>query len=1051
MSRVASHAVPSAPVAVRSQVPNATSEPYLGLAARRRASNYDSLSAPTHRIDQSQDVRKRDPTPPSNFDILHRNLVPLEAVSGEMPPQSGASLLYSSAGTGHPRRSELPQLQTSYTNRSSSDRASLTSQDVPSPIRARTAAVRAAQLSAAAVVHTPVSAQRQTSHRQDGRPAYQTGWTRDDIKGRKPIATGPSKVNIPTTTTKSLYANVAERPGPDSSWYEPMSRAQAAADTEVRSRRDLTNGTTQPQSYEDAAREIDAARAQILEEASRQLEMLSETAYRAWNETQLDSTYHAASLVPTSTLSQHDTARNAAPPIKSPPTPSSHFGTLGARTISPTDVRRLQRKSIAAIPIRQRSPTPELTFGSRPASGFPEVHPAKAPSPPLLNIPNRTNSAHQRGASLSSKSSHGSFHRSNSSLQRRTSTEAWLHKNAVAEARSASRQADPTAEIVPPVPAIPKVYESPPDMKEQTFLQDYITPSRVSEVNFSTKTFRRQTAAPSISTPARTAIDAQLQPVARRVELSTNDKSKSSDVAGIATTSRQLSHRMQSRPDVITSREPLPQQTLPSARLMSSRTQPSNPVAAPRNQAVVQELNTSQNRSSIFEPHQLLRLRGDHNNMAAVPQAVPPVACSDSSSTASFVEALSHIPSPDPTPLVSDSSHFAPQTTPSKGPASSVPTQTLDGHSDVKMNTATPKRRPVTNAVASAKSSGTMSLSQSVAASGSSLRRKLSLGRRTGSAKNPPANQQQSTTNTAPTESTQDNIQVITSSTTPRAKLPRSPTWGGVLRQNQEPVFSQNLVQVPDILPGLLNPSKIIDATGTTGISGKAVPSSHMKQLPPRPLASSKSSSLLVFSSQKSVSHTPRATSPSVTPRRHSTRPDAEDLAAEEEMRRLVLKKREFEGAAREVDELRRRATAKDRVSPSQALRSGILNLYERGEIIDFQDIYFCGSQNTKKTVAAADLVSQSTNYGYDDERGDYNIVAGDHLAYRYEVVDMLGKGSFGQVVRCIDHKTGKLAAIKIIRNKKRFHQQALVEVGILQRLREWVYMILTCVATILT
>lgn len=168
-------------------------------------------------------------------------------------------------------------------------------------------------------------------------------------------------------------------------------------------------------------------------------------------------------------------------------------------------------------------------------------------------------------------------------------------------------------------------------------------------------------------------------------------------------------------------------------------------------------------------------------------------------------------------------------------------------------------------------------------------------------------------------------------------------------------------------------------------------------------------------------------------------------------MRRLALKKREFEAAAREVDELRRRATAKDRVSPSQALRSGILNLYERGEIIDFQDIYFCGSQNTKKTVAAADLVSQSTNYGYDDERGDYNIVAGDHLAYRYEVVDMLGKGSFGQVVRCIDHKTGKLAAIKIIRNKKRFHQQALVEVGILQRLREWVFMILTCVATTLT
>ncbi|KAG9560409.1 kinase-like protein, partial [Aureobasidium melanogenum] len=50
----------------------------------------------------------------------------------------------------------------------------------------------------------------------------------------------------------------------------------------------------------------------------------------------------------------------------------------------------------------------------------------------------------------------------------------------------------------------------------------------------------------------------------------------------------------------------------------------------------------------------------------------------------------------------------------------------------------------------------------------------------------------------------------------------------------------------------------------------------------------------------------------------------------------------------------------------------------------------------------------------------------------------VLGKGSFGQVVRCIDHKLGTLCAVKIIRNKKRFHQQALVEVNILQKLKEW-------------
>ena len=35
----------------------------------------------------------------------------------------------------------------------------------------------------------------------------------------------------------------------------------------------------------------------------------------------------------------------------------------------------------------------------------------------------------------------------------------------------------------------------------------------------------------------------------------------------------------------------------------------------------------------------------------------------------------------------------------------------------------------------------------------------------------------------------------------------------------------------------------------------------------------------------------------------------------------------------------------------------------------------------------------------YDDERGDYITVMRDHICFRYEVLGMLGQGSFGQVV----------------------------------------------------
>ena len=47
-----------------------------------------------------------------------------------------------------------------------------------------------------------------------------------------------------------------------------------------------------------------------------------------------------------------------------------------------------------------------------------------------------------------------------------------------------------------------------------------------------------------------------------------------------------------------------------------------------------------------------------------------------------------------------------------------------------------------------------------------------------------------------------------------------------------------------------------------------------------------------------------------------------------------------------------------------------------------------------------------------------------DHIAYRYEVHRVLGKGSFGQVVHAYDHKLHVSVALKIVRNEQRFHRQ---------------------------
>ncbi|XP_057641012.1 dual specificity tyrosine-phosphorylation-regulated kinase 4 [Chionomys nivalis] len=108
------------------------------------------------------------------------------------------------------------------------------------------------------------------------------------------------------------------------------------------------------------------------------------------------------------------------------------------------------------------------------------------------------------------------------------------------------------------------------------------------------------------------------------------------------------------------------------------------------------------------------------------------------------------------------------------------------------------------------------------------------------------------------------------------------------------------------------------------------------------------------------------------------------------------------------------------------------LSPYEQSEILGYSELWFLGLE-AKKLKVAPEKFSKT---GFDDEHGSYVKVLHDHIAYRYEVLDMIGKGSFGQVVKCLDHKNNELVALKIIRNKKRFHHQALVELKILETLR---------------
>ncbi|CAD8147134.1 unnamed protein product [Paramecium pentaurelia] len=105
---------------------------------------------------------------------------------------------------------------------------------------------------------------------------------------------------------------------------------------------------------------------------------------------------------------------------------------------------------------------------------------------------------------------------------------------------------------------------------------------------------------------------------------------------------------------------------------------------------------------------------------------------------------------------------------------------------------------------------------------------------------------------------------------------------------------------------------------------------------------------------------------------------------------------------------------------------------FEKQEIHGFSRIYCIGLTSKK-------IDQKQTNYndGFDDSKGEYLFSINDHIGYRYEILEIVGKGSFGSAFKVFDHKRQQVQCLKIIRNKKKFTNQALVELNILTYVKE--------------
>ncbi|KAI2793228.1 hypothetical protein POX_b03280 [Penicillium oxalicum] len=693
-----------------------------------------------------------------------------------------------------------------------------------------------------------------------------------------------------------------------------------------------------------------------------------------------------------------------------------HATGLGARTISPTDARRMKRMSVApnAPPMPHTPPMQTEPLPTRPVSTnqSPSLIPRKSVTPSSTRTtPDPNRKSYSSGLSLSSSTSYNSIRNSSNSLQPRLSQNFSSSRLPTPKPRT-EQTAKESGEEVPPVPAIPKAYESP---KSELDAPVFPAPRK------SSLPMDGNTAIAPQSEDSTTAVIHDDKTDGQRTRATKTPESRVRNTTMLGRKGLQplklpplnllpLGTPMTTKIEALRDREADERGTRTPLDQIMSKT-PSTPMTASK-------ANFWQREEDERVPATQIRSSTSHFGLSSISSD----ALRTSSSTGGFGAA-------DTPNIARNISPYASSTLPK--PSSDFNSLHQQANNDYTDQVSQPYKlngpRPQTQSAIFSPSSETLtqistpSEPESTAVGTNSLKDKLSVARLRRNSK------AQLSSEADGDRLKYDNM--------PPPKLPASATWNNLSSVNS----SSPVAKAPYLKPR--RQSSVSSITKQTSPRKPSVSSDRSLTLEHSTTNESTGSDHSQVRASSYISPVHRIISSARSSTVIHARPadhgvDADIAVADEEMRRLGAKRKDFEIAAKKLDDLRRKAGPKDRVSPAQALKMANLNIFERGEIIDYRDVFFCGTQNAKKHVG--DLHSATANFGYDDDRGDYNIVIGDHLAYRYEVVDVLGKGSFGQVVRCVDHKTGALVAVKIIRNKKRFHQQALIEVNLLKKLKEW-------------
>ena len=150
---------------------------------------------------------------------------------------------------------------------------------------------------------------------------------------------------------------------------------------------------------------------------------------------------------------------------------------------------------------------------------------------------------------------------------------------------------------------------------------------------------------------------------------------------------------------------------------------------------------------------------------------------------------------------------------------------------------------------------------------------------------------------------------------------------------------------------------------------------------------------------------------------------------------RKCITKHDLKPIINDKPQYRRASVHSQTISPLRGLTKNLITTYQ----LCSPDFMYQTSKNPKRVLTKPS--EPKYNGGYDNVNSDYilyvNDVLGTEQNRKYLVLDILGQGTFGQVVKCQNLLTKEILAVKVIKSKSEYLNQSITEAKILELLNK--------------